>query len=63
MFTFEGIDVLRCELTLEMGSHPDNKSEELVLPHLAEGEWKTQESRVMNRNIGAVSLRSNICDT
>ena len=37
MFAFEGVDVLPCELDIEAGSHPDNKGDELVLPHLAEG--------------------------
>ena len=63
MFAFEGIDVLCCELALEMGSHPDNEYEKLVLPHLAKGEWKTQERHVMNSNVGDVPLGSNICDT
>ena len=35
VFAFKGIDVLRCELALETGSHPDNEGDELVLPHLS----------------------------
>ena len=63
MFDFEGVDVLRCELALEMGSHPDNEGNELFLPHLAEGERKTRERRVMNTNVGIVPLGSNLYDT
>ena len=63
MFTFEGVDVLRCEIALETGSHPDNEGNELVLPYLAEGERKTRERRVMNTNVGIVPLGSNLRDT
>ena len=37
VFAFEGVDVLRCELALKTGSHPDNEGNKLVVPHLAEG--------------------------
>ena len=63
MFAFKVVDVLRCELALETGSHPDNEGDELVLSHLAEGEWKTRERRVMNTNVGIVPLGSNLRDT
>ena len=63
MFALEGVDVLRCELALETGSHPDNEGDEIILQHLAEGEWKTGERRVVNTNVGIVPLGSNLRDT
>ena len=63
MFDFKGVDVLRCEIALETGSHTDNESYELFLPHLSEVEWKTRERRAMNTNVGIVPLGSNLRDT